>query len=78
MAKALASACIVLQRGTMSGEAVESWKPITHLDLKMPNIFLSFKKRKREDGEDEELRGKRPKTASDTEIWTDTDWQVRN
>jgi hypothetical protein len=78
MAKALASACIILQRGTMSDEALESWKLITHLDLKMPNILLAFKKRKREDGEDEELRGKRLNTASDTEIWTDTDWQVRN
>jgi hypothetical protein len=78
MAKALTSACIILQRGTMSDEALESWKPITHLDLKMPNILLAFKKRKREDGEDEELRGKRLNTASDTEIWTDTNWQVRN
>jgi hypothetical protein len=88
IAKALASACLILQQGTTSDGALEAWKPITHLDMHMGNIFLEFRKRKREDGEtkdgeirddeNEAKRDKKQKTATNTEQWTNTDWQVRD
>jgi hypothetical protein len=88
IAKALASACLVLQQGTTSDEALEAWKPITHLDMHMGNIFLDFQKRKRGDSESKdgevgdyesgEGRDKKQKTATNTEQWTNADWQVRD
>ena len=44
--KALATSCLVLQKGTTDSEAVENWKPITHLDLHLSNVLLHV----REDG----------------------------
>jgi hypothetical protein len=89
MVKALATACLVLQTGTTADEPVKAWKPITHLDLVLGNVFLGLKKRKR-DGESETTgkakgvarpRGMRSKTASDKdeeeEDRSNTDWQVR-
>ena len=46
--KALASACLVLQRGVVEGDTVEDWRPITHLDLQTNNIFLHFKQQDEE------------------------------
>jgi hypothetical protein len=40
--RALAGACTVLQTGTIDGEPVEGWKPITHLDLELSNVLLSM------------------------------------
>jgi serine/threonine protein kinase len=38
--KSLANACLLLQRGTLSDNAVNAWKPITHLDLQPANVLL--------------------------------------
>lgn len=89
MVKALATACLVLQTGTTADGPVKGWKPITHLDLVLGNVFLGLKKRKRDD-ESEETgkakgvagpRGKRSKPVSkedeEEEDWSNTDWQVR-
>jgi hypothetical protein len=38
--KALATACLVLQDGTTSDVPVDGWRPITHLDLHLPNVLL--------------------------------------
>jgi hypothetical protein len=53
IAKALASACLVLQQGITADEASAAWKPITHLDIHLGNKFLDFNKRKREDSDSE-------------------------
>jgi hypothetical protein len=88
MVKALASACLVLQQGTITGEAPEAWKPITHLDLQLGNIFLELRKPnlkrklKESDDDGEHEAGardnKRAKAASSEEEWTEEDWQVGN
>jgi serine/threonine protein kinase len=38
--KALATACLVLHEGTTAEEPVDGWRPITHLDLHLPNVLL--------------------------------------
>jgi len=38
--KALATACLVLREGTVDGTTVDGWRPITHLDLQLPNVLL--------------------------------------
>ncbi|KAI4961539.1 hypothetical protein J4E86_000567 [Alternaria arbusti] len=38
--KALATACLVLREGTIDGTTVNGWRPITHLDLQLPNVLL--------------------------------------
>ncbi|KAF2126727.1 hypothetical protein P153DRAFT_68753 [Dothidotthia symphoricarpi CBS 119687] len=44
--KALATACLVLQNGTIALEPVRDWKPITHLDIQLANVLLHCKKRR--------------------------------
>ncbi|KAI4635872.1 hypothetical protein J4E83_000826 [Alternaria metachromatica] len=39
--KALATACLVLREGTIDDTPVDGWRPITHLDLQLPNILLN-------------------------------------
>ncbi|KAI4682520.1 hypothetical protein J4E81_009594 [Alternaria sp. BMP 2799] len=39
--KALATACLVLREGTTDDTQVDGWRPITHLDLQLPNILLN-------------------------------------
>jgi hypothetical protein len=72
MVKVLSSACIVLQHGT----SLEAWKPITHLDMQLPNVFLGLK-RKRGESEGENTKNKRVKTGPRKD-WSEADWQVRN
>ncbi|KAG9193994.1 hypothetical protein G6011_04029 [Alternaria panax] len=40
--KALAEACLLLQNGTTSEIPVDGWRPITHLDLRLPNVLLNL------------------------------------
>ncbi|EUC43470.1 hypothetical protein COCMIDRAFT_28065 [Bipolaris oryzae ATCC 44560] len=40
--RALATACLLLHRGTLSDDALHGWKPITHLDLQLPNVLLDI------------------------------------
>jgi hypothetical protein len=44
--RALSSACLILQYSTVAEEPIQGWKPITHLDIFLPNIFLGLDKRK--------------------------------
>jgi hypothetical protein len=84
--KVLASSCLVLQGGTTLEEPLENWKPITHLDVRLPNIFLKLKRKKGETSEElSEDRTKRSKTVtSEATIspkdgfkeWSDSDWEV--
>lgn len=43
MIRALASACLVLQNGTIAEERIANWKLITHLDLHLGNVLLDIK-----------------------------------
>ncbi|KAH6882458.1 hypothetical protein BKA58DRAFT_447083 [Alternaria rosae] len=38
--KALGTACLVLREGTIDDTLVDGWRPITHLDLQLPNVLL--------------------------------------
>jgi hypothetical protein len=38
--RSLATACLLLQTGTTEDDPIEGWKPITHLDLQLPNVLL--------------------------------------
>lgn len=40
--KSLATACLLLHRGTLSDNELFGWKPITHLDLQLPNVLLDI------------------------------------
>jgi hypothetical protein len=53
MLRALASACLVLQCGTTADEPLLNWKPITHLDIVLTNVFTRTIKRERDDESDE-------------------------
>jgi hypothetical protein len=44
MVKALATACLVFENGTIDETPVEGWKPIRHLDLVLGNVFLGLKR----------------------------------
>jgi hypothetical protein len=37
---------LILQYSTVAEEPIQGWKPITHLDIFLPNIFLGLDKRK--------------------------------
>jgi hypothetical protein len=54
--KSLATACLVLQNGTTTDERVEGWRPITHLDIQLPNVLLDITDPVNE-GEDEDESG---------------------
>jgi hypothetical protein len=54
--KSLATACLVLQNGTMTDERLEGWRPITHLDIQLPNVLLDVADPASE-GEDEDENG---------------------
>jgi len=43
--RALAEACMVLRNGTTDDQAIEGWRPITHLDFQLTNVLLDLKKR---------------------------------
>ncbi|KAJ4993304.1 hypothetical protein SVAN01_01279 [Stagonosporopsis vannaccii] len=52
--KALATACLVLETGTLGDAPVDNWKPVFHLDFQTPNILLDLQAKKRKapaDGE---------------------------
>ncbi|KAH7092330.1 kinase-like domain-containing protein [Paraphoma chrysanthemicola] len=49
--RALAQACLVLHMGTTDVEAIEGWKPITHLDLMLSNILLHVDQTKAADSD---------------------------
>jgi hypothetical protein len=51
--KALSSVSLLLQTGTGVDEPLPEWKPITHLDIELQNVFLQKNKRK-QDSPDEE------------------------
>lgn len=55
MLKALATACLVLQKGTVSGGEVEGWRSITHLDLQTTNVLLDTTALLKEEPLDEPL-----------------------
>ncbi|KAJ4376030.1 hypothetical protein N0V83_001310 [Neocucurbitaria cava] len=40
--KSLAISCLVLQHGTTADKPVDGWRPITHLDLQLPNVLLAM------------------------------------
>ena len=45
--KALATALLLLQNGTLGDEPIADWKPIMHLDMHNPNILLDVQTKKR-------------------------------
>jgi hypothetical protein len=54
--KALSSACLLLQTGTGVDEPLPEWKPITHLDVQLQNVFLQSNKRKHGSQDKEQSR----------------------
>ncbi|KAH6625332.1 kinase-like domain-containing protein [Boeremia exigua] len=52
--KALATACLLLQNGTLGNEYLENWKPIVHLDIQPFNILLDVQSKKRKALADDE------------------------
>ncbi|KAF3009851.1 hypothetical protein E8E13_010552 [Curvularia kusanoi] len=70
--RALATALIVLQHGTLGDEAVTDWKPIMHLDIQPANILLDVQNRKRRRSEDDApgsaLEGPSKRRKTDREV----------
>jgi hypothetical protein len=64
---ALTEACTLLQKGTLEGGVVDGWKPITHMDLQLANVFLDVSNR--QDAETDAGKGK-GKAASDADADT--------
>lgn len=52
--KALATACLLLETGTLGDTPVDDWKPIFHLDFQTPNILLDVQSKKRKAPAEEE------------------------
>jgi hypothetical protein len=48
--RVLSSACLILQFGTTADQSLPGWKPITHSDIVLTNIFTRTRKRDRDDG----------------------------
>lgn len=61
--KALATACVVLQNGTVGDGTVDEWRPIMHLDFQFPNILLGVQDKKRKAPADEGLDPSAPSSS---------------
>lgn len=51
----LATACSLLHKGSLSDGELYGWRPITHLDLQLPNVVLGIS-----DSKDRENEGSEP------------------
>lgn len=45
--KALATACIALENGTLGNDLIDGWKPIMHLNFQTPNVLFDVHSKKR-------------------------------
>ncbi|KAF2818653.1 kinase-like protein [Ophiobolus disseminans] len=63
--KALVEACLVLRKGTTNAQPIEGWKPITHLDLQLPNVLLGWQEEADVQNKSASAKGKERAVAPD-------------